>query len=140
MKSYPKIIDKILEEISIHHTFCIVGHVRPDGDCVGSQLGLANTTQCLGARMPRVTRRQTVVSPALTSRRGDEVGLDALGCVPGKHATASEGLVIRVGEDPHESKWVRLAGGFGFVHLLLQWYPNGMLPLTRRDLITRGSM
>jgi phosphoesterase RecJ-like protein len=41
MKSYPKIIDRILEEIRIHKTFCIVGHVRPDGDCVGSQLGLA---------------------------------------------------------------------------------------------------
>jgi phosphoesterase RecJ-like protein len=41
MKSYPKIIDRILEEIRNHKTFCIVGHVRPDGDCVGSQLGLA---------------------------------------------------------------------------------------------------
>ena len=42
MKSYPKIIDRDhLEEIRIHKTFCIVGHVRPDGDCVGSQLGLA---------------------------------------------------------------------------------------------------
>ena len=41
MKSHPKIIDRILEEISQHQTFCIVGHVRPDGDCVGSQLGLA---------------------------------------------------------------------------------------------------
>lgn len=41
MKSYPKIIDKILEEIRNYRTFCIVGHVRPDGDCVGSQLGLA---------------------------------------------------------------------------------------------------
>ena len=41
MKSHPKIIDRILEEISQYKTFCIVGHVRPDGDCVGSQLGLA---------------------------------------------------------------------------------------------------
>ena len=41
MKSYPKIIDRILEVIREHKTFCIVGHVRPDGDCVGSQLGLA---------------------------------------------------------------------------------------------------
>ncbi len=40
MKSYPKIIDRILEVIRRHKTFCIVGHVRPDGDCVGSQLGL----------------------------------------------------------------------------------------------------
>jgi phosphoesterase RecJ-like protein len=41
MKSYPKIIDRILEIIRGHKTFCIVGHIRPDGDCVGSQLALA---------------------------------------------------------------------------------------------------
>ena len=41
MKSYPQIIDRILEVIREHKTFCIVGHVRPDGDCVGSQLALA---------------------------------------------------------------------------------------------------
>ncbi len=41
MKSHPKIIDRILEVIRAHETFCIVGHVRPDGDCVGSQLALA---------------------------------------------------------------------------------------------------
>ena len=41
MKSYPKIIDRIIEIIREHKTFCIIGHVRPDGDCIGSQLGLA---------------------------------------------------------------------------------------------------
>ena len=41
MKTHPKIIDRILETIRAHETFCIIGHVRPDGDCVGSQLGLA---------------------------------------------------------------------------------------------------
>ena len=41
MKSYPKVIDRILEVIREHKTFCIVGHMRPDGDCIGSQLGLA---------------------------------------------------------------------------------------------------
>jgi phosphoesterase RecJ-like protein len=40
VKNYPKIIDRILEIIREYKTFCIVGHVRPDGDCVGSQLGL----------------------------------------------------------------------------------------------------
>ncbi len=40
MKPHPKIIDRILEGINAHHTFCVVGHVRPDGDCIGSQLGL----------------------------------------------------------------------------------------------------
>jgi phosphoesterase RecJ-like protein len=41
VKSYPKIIDRILEAIREHQSFCIVGHMRPDGDCIGSQLGLA---------------------------------------------------------------------------------------------------
>ena len=41
MKPHPQIIDRILEAIREHHSFCIVGHVRPDGDCIGSQLALA---------------------------------------------------------------------------------------------------
>ena len=41
MKSYPKIIDRILDTVRENKTFCVVGHVRPDGDCVGSQLALA---------------------------------------------------------------------------------------------------
>jgi bifunctional oligoribonuclease and PAP phosphatase NrnA len=41
MKPRPKIIDRILEGIREHRTFCVAGHIRPDGDCIGSQLGLA---------------------------------------------------------------------------------------------------
>ena len=41
MKKHPQVIDRIIEVIREHETFCIVGHVRPDGDCIGSQLGLA---------------------------------------------------------------------------------------------------
>jgi len=41
MKPQPQIITRILEAIREHKTFCIVGHVRPDGDCIGSELGLA---------------------------------------------------------------------------------------------------
>jgi phosphoesterase RecJ-like protein len=40
MKSHLKIIDRILAKIAESQTICIVGHVRPDGDCVGSELGL----------------------------------------------------------------------------------------------------
>jgi phosphoesterase RecJ-like protein len=40
MKPHPKIIDRILETIRESKTICIAGHIRPDGDCVGSQLGL----------------------------------------------------------------------------------------------------
>ena len=50
MKSYPKIIDRILDVIRGSKTFCIVGHIRPDGDCVGSQLGLALALQNEGKK------------------------------------------------------------------------------------------
>jgi phosphoesterase RecJ-like protein len=41
MKSQPQIITRIIDAMRDHQTFCVVGHLRPDGDCVGSQLGLA---------------------------------------------------------------------------------------------------
>jgi phosphoesterase RecJ-like protein len=51
VKSYPKIIDRILDVIREHQTFCIVGHIRPDGDCIGSQLGLALALQNDGKKV-----------------------------------------------------------------------------------------
>jgi bifunctional oligoribonuclease and PAP phosphatase NrnA len=51
MKKYPKIIDRILQGIKASETFCIVGHVRPDGDCVGSQLGLTLALRAEGKRV-----------------------------------------------------------------------------------------
>ena len=48
MKSQNKIIEQILDAIQLHQTFCVVGHVRPDGDCIGSQLGLALSLRALG--------------------------------------------------------------------------------------------
>src|SRR3954451_10872058 len=51
MKSHPKIVDRILEAIRGSKTFCIVGHVRPDGDCVGSQLGLTLALQNEGKKV-----------------------------------------------------------------------------------------
>ena len=41
MKSCPKVVEQILEAIKNARSICIVGHVRPDGDCIGSQIGLA---------------------------------------------------------------------------------------------------
>jgi bifunctional oligoribonuclease and PAP phosphatase NrnA len=51
VKSYPKIIDRILDVIREHQTFCVVGHIRPDGDCIGSQLGLALALQNDGKKV-----------------------------------------------------------------------------------------
>ncbi|HVU08285.1 MAG TPA: bifunctional oligoribonuclease/PAP phosphatase NrnA [Verrucomicrobiae bacterium] len=63
MKSYPKIIDRILEAVREHKTFCIVGHVRPDGDCIGSQLGLALALRNEGKRV--VCWNEDAVPPKL---------------------------------------------------------------------------
>jgi phosphoesterase RecJ-like protein len=40
MKLSPS-VPKIIEAIRQSQRICVVGHVRPDGDCIGSQLGLA---------------------------------------------------------------------------------------------------
>jgi bifunctional oligoribonuclease and PAP phosphatase NrnA len=41
MRPHPKIIDRILEIIDQSDSICVAGHVRPDGDCIGSQIGLS---------------------------------------------------------------------------------------------------
>jgi len=41
MSSHPKAVSRILESIRESTSLCVVGHVRPDGDCIGSQLGLS---------------------------------------------------------------------------------------------------
>ncbi|MCX7872646.1 MAG: bifunctional oligoribonuclease/PAP phosphatase NrnA [Verrucomicrobiae bacterium] len=41
MKPYPKVIGRIIEAIKAYDSFCVIGHIRPDGDCVGCQLALA---------------------------------------------------------------------------------------------------
>ncbi len=51
MTAYPRIINRVIETIRAHKTFCVVGHVRPDGDCVGSQLALAIALRNEGKRV-----------------------------------------------------------------------------------------
>src|SRR5690349_3339684 len=51
MKSYPKIIDRIIDAVKECRTVCVVGHIRPDGDCVGSQLGLTLALQNEGKQV-----------------------------------------------------------------------------------------
>jgi len=51
VKSYPKIIDRILDAVRGSKTFCVAGHIRPDGDCVGSQLALALALQNEGKKV-----------------------------------------------------------------------------------------
>lgn len=40
MKAVPKIVQRIIDTVRDCQTICVVGHIRPDGDCIGSQLGL----------------------------------------------------------------------------------------------------
>ena len=48
MKPVPKTVERILESLKDAHRICIVGHLRPDGDCIGSQLGLALALESAG--------------------------------------------------------------------------------------------
>jgi phosphoesterase RecJ-like protein len=40
MKVHLQIVGRILDAIREAKTICVVGHIRPDGDCIGSQLAL----------------------------------------------------------------------------------------------------
>jgi len=44
-------IQKIIQAIRESRTICVVGHIRPDGDCIGSQLGLAYALQNAGKKV-----------------------------------------------------------------------------------------
>ena len=51
MRAHPKIIDRILDALRESQTACVVGHIRPDGDCVGSQLALTLALRGAGKRV-----------------------------------------------------------------------------------------
>jgi phosphoesterase RecJ-like protein len=51
LKAHPKIIDRIIEGVRESRTIAITGHIRPDGDCVGSQLGLTLALQNEGKKV-----------------------------------------------------------------------------------------
>jgi len=50
MKAHPQILDRILDAIREANTICVVGHMRPDGDCIGSQLGLTLALRAEGKK------------------------------------------------------------------------------------------
>ena len=51
MKARSQIIDRILDAIREAKTICVVGHIRPDGDCIGSQLGLTLALRAEGKKV-----------------------------------------------------------------------------------------
>ena len=56
MTGYTHVLDEILEAIRRAKTICVVGHVRPDGDCIGSQVGLALALQNFGKQVTEIGR------------------------------------------------------------------------------------
>ena len=100
MKTHPKIIDRILEVIREHQTFCIVGHIRPDGDCIGSQLGLALALHNEGKKVTCLERgsdsaKTTNFSIPTTCSRNPK---------PARNSTASSPPIARA-----SSGWARSA-------------------------------
>ena len=51
MKSVLNVVRRIIDELREHKTFCIVGHIRPDGDCIGSQLAIAYALKGQGKKV-----------------------------------------------------------------------------------------
>ncbi len=51
MKTQPKIALRIAEALRESSSICVVGHTRPDGDCVGSQLALAVALKSEGKKV-----------------------------------------------------------------------------------------
>ena len=51
MKQRLKLLDKIIRAVKDSRTFAIGGHMRPDGDCIGSQLAIAFALKNLGKRV-----------------------------------------------------------------------------------------
>lgn len=51
MKPRPRVVDAVLDAMRVHRTFCVVGHVRPDGDCIGCQLALAGAIEKQGKKV-----------------------------------------------------------------------------------------
>ena len=47
----PRVLARILDTIRASESVCIVGHIRPDGDCVGSQLGLGYALKSAGHKV-----------------------------------------------------------------------------------------
>lgn len=51
MNKIPSIVRKIVKAIRDSKTICIVGHIRPDGDCIGSQLGVGLALKAAGKKV-----------------------------------------------------------------------------------------
>ena len=79
----PKIVENIIQEIRARKTFCVAGHIRPDGDCVGSQLADGH-----GVAQPRQAGR--VLERGRMSRKA---GVSGSGPIDAKAAGGASGSI-----------------------------------------------
>ncbi len=70
MKSHLEIMDRILKEIRSADSFCIVGHIRPDGDCIGSQVGMTYALKGLGKKVSCWNQDPVPSKLAFLNRKG----------------------------------------------------------------------
>jgi bifunctional oligoribonuclease and PAP phosphatase NrnA len=116
MKPHPKIIDRIIEALRQSRSICVAGHIRPDGDCVGSQLGLALALRNEGKKVvcwneDRIPQKYEFLDPdgiIQKPRKGmkfdcvvatDAASFERLGAVG--RCVANRKLLIKI--DHHES-------------------------------------
>jgi phosphoesterase RecJ-like protein len=67
-------VDRVLAVLRASQRVCVVGHVRPDGDCIGSQLGLALALQDAGKQVvcwneDELPRKLAFLDPGRLMRR-----------------------------------------------------------------------
>ena len=67
-KEAPKSVENILEAIRQAESILVVGHIRPDGDCIGSQLGLALALEGHRSESPELARTRRAPGRALRPR------------------------------------------------------------------------
>ena len=119
MRPAPKIVSRILDALRDRRRICVVGHMRPDGDCIGSQVGLALALRDTGRKVTcwnqdRVPHKLSFLVPAglmQQPRAGcafdaviatDCASFERLGTV-GRHIPESESGRVFINIDHHES-------------------------------------
>ena len=82
-KFYPDLSPRFAELLARagERTVAVVGHARPDGDCIGSQVAVARVLSAMGRKVvcvnaDTVPRRLQYLTTGMTFRRTDEVVAD----------------------------------------------------------------
>lgn len=63
-------LDEIAAQLMAHGSFAICGHINPDGDCIGSTLGLACALQAVGKRAHALVADEEPVSRTFSFMKG----------------------------------------------------------------------